>query len=126
MPSFIEITEATTEEIGKGKTCNGMTLAPTMPDKYNTNFFGTFTMLKLIHIRASLVKKLKINDNRKQNYAIYITLLPLSNDSSSMKRISGVNRNFIRLPNSLRTYLAFDFKPARATSFPLSSPKTDT
>ena len=32
----------------------------------------------------------------------------------------------IEKPNSLQTYLAFDFTPAIATSFPLSSPKTDT
>ncbi|MFS7978058.1 hypothetical protein Hanom_Chr10g00911191 [Helianthus anomalus] len=55
-----------------------------------------------------------------------VTLLPLSKDSSWIKRISGVRRNFIRLPSWPRTYLAFDFSPERATSFPLSSPKTDT
>lgn len=54
-----------------------------------------------------------------------ITLLPRSIESSSIKRISGVSRSFIRFPNSLRIYLAFDFNPAMATSLPLSSPNTD-
>lgn len=54
-----------------------------------------------------------------------LTLLPRSRESSSIKRISGVSRNLIRFPNSLRIYLAFDFNPAMATSLPLSSPNTD-
>lgn len=70
--------------------------------------------------------KLTIAKHRRTVNIVILTLLPLSKDSSSKKRISGVNRNFIRLPNSPRTYLAFDFNPAMATSFPLSSPKTDT
>ena len=54
------------------------------------------------------------------------TRLPLSIDSSSMNRISGVSRSFIRRPSSLRTYFALDLSPAMATSFPLSSPNIDT
>ena len=67
--------------------------------------------------RITITKKIRLQT---------LTLLPLSRDSSSRKRISGVSRNFIRFPSSLLTYLAFDFNPASAISFPLSSPKTDT
>lgn len=66
-----------------------------------------------------------LQDHIKTMLSKVFTLLPLSKDSSSKNRISGVSRSFIRLPNSLRTYLAFDFKPAMARSFPLTSPKTD-
>jgi hypothetical protein len=53
------------------------------------------------------------------------TLLPLSNDSSFMNRTSGVMRKLIRLPNPMRTYLAFAFSPSSAMSCSLSSPYTD-
>ena len=75
--------------------------------------------------RIRSIKK-SIYSNPKYITNLYPTLLPRSMDSSSMNRISGVRRSFIRLPIWLLTYLVLALRPSMATFFPLSSPNTDT